>query len=74
MSLAKREPRSPYARYNKRPYRYSDAYEHWHNAMLSPNDDDESRAVLARKHSIQFLGFDPKDYPTGRYPGATKEN
>jgi hypothetical protein len=74
MSLAKREPRSPYARYGKRPFAYSENYQRWHNAALSPNSDDAERGEYSRKHSIQFLGFDPKDYPTGRYPGTTKEN
>jgi hypothetical protein len=68
MSHSKRDPKSPYARYNKRPYRYSDAFEHWSAAAKSPNSDDEERANLARKHSILFLGFDPKAYPNGRYP------
>ena len=68
MSHSKREPRSPYARYGKRPFRYSDTYLTWHDRVLDPGRDDAERNELSRKHSIQFLGFDPKDYPTGRYP------
>jgi hypothetical protein len=68
MSHSKREPKSPYARYGKRPFAYSPAYESWHAAALSPNADDEERASAARKHALQFLGFDPKAYPTGRFP------
>jgi len=29
MSHSKREPRSPYARYNKRPFVYSPLYSRW---------------------------------------------
>lgn len=68
MSLAKREPRSPYARYGKRPFAYSEAYQHWHAAMLSPNEDDQERKRLSDRHSKTFLGFIPTDYPNGRYP------
>jgi hypothetical protein len=68
MSLAKREPRSPYARYNKRPFSYSENFQRWRAAALSPNSDDAERAHLSKKHSMQFLGFDPVDYPDGRYP------
>lgn len=68
MSLAKREPRSPYARYNKRPFDYSESYQRWKSAALSPNSDDAERHALSRKHSLQFLGFDPKEHADGRYP------
>jgi len=66
MSHSKREPRSPYARYNKRPFTYSPAYKSWAGAA-----DEEERARTASLHAKQFLGFDPQDYPTGRYPGVS---
>jgi len=63
MSHSKRDPKSPYARYGKRPYLYSDQYQSWRAA-----DDEEERAKRARTHNMKFLGFDPREYPTGRYP------
>lgn len=63
MSHSKREPRSPYARYGKKAFAYSPEYDSWKNA-----DDEEERAHRARTHALKFLGFDPVEYPTGRYP------
>lgn len=63
MSHSKREPRSPYARYEKRAFVYSPAYGQWREAS-----DDKDRAHWAAVHAKQFLGFNPVDYPTGRYP------
>lgn len=68
MALAKREPRSPYARYGKRPYRYSEAYQHWRDAALDPSSDDQERRRLSDRHSKLFLGFVPSEYRNGRYP------
>jgi len=68
MSLAKREPRSPYARYNKRPYAYSAEFLAWSQDIRDPSSDDAERAERSRKHSMKFLGFDPKAYPSGRFP------
>lgn len=64
----KREPRSPYARYNKRPFLYSDAYHNWREAVRSPNSDDAERQLLSDKHSKIFLGFIPRDFKNARYP------
>lgn len=65
----KREPRSPYARYNKRPFKYSEAYEHWHDAVLDPSSDDEERTRLSDRHNRIFLGFIPREFKNGRgYP------
>lgn len=67
MSHAKRDPKSPYARYNKRPFAYSDQYHNWREATT-----ESDRLRWAAAHAKAFLGFDPTDYPTGRYPGVTK--
>lgn len=67
MSHHKREPKSPYARHGKRPFLYSDQYHSWRNAS-----DEQDRQRTSAIHAKKFLGFNPSDYPTGRYPGATK--
>lgn len=68
MSHSNRKPKSPYARHGKKPYLYSDAYQRWHDAALDPSSSDHERLGLAAKHSLQFLGYVPQDYPTGQYP------
>lgn len=59
MSHAKREPKSPYARYGKRPYRYSEIYTAWQNA-----DNQADRQHQADRHNMAFLGFIPRRYQT----------
>lgn len=51
-----RKAQSPYQKYGKRPYRYSESYQQWHRAILD-NDFDEA-ARLGRRHSRTF-GMSP---------------
>lgn len=50
-----RKPRSPYAKYEKKPFRYSDTYRAWRAACIKSgtNDTDEIRQ-LADRHAQQF--------------------
>ena len=43
MSHSKREPRSPYARYGKKPFVYSGAYHNWRSAVSEEERIDADR-------------------------------
>lgn len=60
MAHAKREPRSPYDRYKKAPYRYSDIYRDWHRLTVKfgTNDLPEIRELEA-KHR-EAMGLPPR--------------
>lgn len=46
-----REPKSPYRRHNKWPYRYSELYDRWKRATLAGDEDAMATADAAfRKH------------------------
>lgn len=49
MSHSKREPRSPYARYQKKPYAYSGEYHNWRSAT-----SEEERMEADRKFRKVF--------------------
>lgn len=49
MSHSKREPRSPYARYGKRPFTYSGYYQNWRAAT-----SEEDRMEADRKFRVAF--------------------
>lgn len=50
-----RKSKSPYQRYAKTPYRYSDLYYRWRAAVLR-GDEKEARN-LGRQHSQRFSVF-----------------
>lgn len=55
MKSYKDKPLSPYAKYKKKPFRYSDTYRAWHNACVKAgtNNTAEIRR-LAKAHAEQF--------------------
>ncbi len=60
-----REPRSPYARKGKKPYRYSETYYAWREAVK--RNDPEDALELAIKHARLFdyaapVASDPRDW------------
>jgi hypothetical protein len=49
--MTKREPRSPYQKYNKEPYRYSERYHKW-RAAVKDGRADEAAALTAQYVSL----------------------
>lgn len=50
--LGKTKGMSPYTKYAKRPFRYSENYQLWRKAVLAR--DEKATAFYSRKHSLQF--------------------
>jgi hypothetical protein len=53
MSQNPKKARSPYAKYNKRPYQYSETYRNWKAAVI--RGDRSAAARLGRQHTQRFL-------------------
>jgi hypothetical protein len=53
-----RTPRSPYAKYAKAPYKYSEAYNHWRSAS-SEEGRAEADAAFRRIHNVPTWRIDP---------------
>lgn len=51
----KRQPKSPYQRYNKSPYLYSPIYQLWREAALDSGASSEKAIALSCKHA-KFVG------------------
>lgn len=45
--------RSPYHKYGKKPYRYSDLYQHWRALVMKAGDPDDI-AIADAKHRAAF--------------------
>lgn len=56
----KRKPKSPYAKYGKTPFRYSDTYREWHRLVVKTgtNDSAEARELEARHR--EAMGLPPR--------------
>ena len=52
MQTKKSTTQSPYQKYKKAPYMYSETYQAWRRAALKGDKDEVSR--LSRKHATQF--------------------
>ena len=52
--MARKAAKSPYQKYNKRPYRYSPLYEEWFRATIAGKTYTSQR--LGREHSELHLG------------------
>ena len=50
-----RKSKSPYQRYSKAPYRYSELYERWHQAAREGRWNEACR--LGQLHTARFLGM-----------------
>lgn len=51
-TVAETKGRSPYAKYNKAPYQYSDAYQNWRNSVRAGKDRDAMH--WAAEHAKRF--------------------
>lgn len=49
--MSKREPRSPYAKYNKKRWIYSPVYQLWREAVLDQGASSEKAVALACQHA-----------------------
>lgn len=61
-----KKPRSPYAKYGKKPYRYSEIYRAWRQAAVVNKDLDRA-LELAIEHATAFgypppVATDPSDW------------
>lgn len=63
--IADHKARSPYARYGKTPYRYSDAYAAWRRALLTFGTDDP-RTQEARAEHNRFVRYGRAQQPVQR--------
>lgn len=61
MTKGKREPRSPYARYGKTPYRYSDIYREWHELVKKSGTNDSERARELEARHRQAMDLPPRE-------------
>jgi hypothetical protein len=52
MQRKKSKAQSPYQKYQKAPYLYSETYFSWKRAAIIGNKDEAAR--LSRKHAVQF--------------------
>lgn len=52
MQIKRQNGRSPYAKYGKAPFQYSDVYQNWRVAAVSGKEHD--RAHWAREHAKRF--------------------
>jgi len=52
--MAKIQGKSPYQKYNKKPYRYSTLYQEWRLALKSGDSDKAQK--LSAAHSLHWLG------------------
>lgn len=52
--MAAEKSKSPYQRYQKTPYRYSDLYQRWRQARL--NGREGEARTLSAQHSLRFFG------------------
>lgn len=46
--------KSPYVKYGKKPYRYSELYQNWKAARA--RGDTAQAAILSEQHKARFLG------------------
>ncbi len=53
MTTANPKGKSPYRRYGKRPYKYSELYRRWRAAVMSGDADEAAR--LTGMHARRFL-------------------
>lgn len=68
MAHKQREPRSPYARYNKRPFRYSDELRELERIVKQHGTNDTERGLELRIAHARKFGYpepgksNPKDW------------
>lgn len=60
----KKTGKSPYARYGKIPFRYSEVYYAWERAVKEGRNAEARRH--SRDHALRFLGIDPTERPEFR--------
>ena len=48
------KPLSPYAKYGKRPFRYSDEYEEWHKAVIAKGGESSATRKLHNAWRAKF--------------------
>lgn len=71
----KRKPRSPYAKYNKAPYKYSEAYV---RTVRARDGSDEERlaadAAFRKVHGIPTWDIDPLTGKVKNFPRLRQNN
>lgn len=62
--MPERKPRSPYAKYGKKPFRYSENYRQWHELTLAHggSTDTPEHVRLNKAHHRAFNIPQPKGY------------
>lgn len=74
--------KSPYTKYNKRPFQYSDLFMRWQNARVGPSVGPKTRGtsnpkeaqILGEQHSLRWLGVQYTDNKRQNAYRAAREN